>query len=45
MMETDNKQQKQILCQKVLPDAILSDTDVMAIRALNCLKNHDSCSG
>lgn len=40
VMETGYESAEQILCQKVLPDAILSDTDVMAIGALNCLKNH-----
>lgn len=39
-METGYESAEQILKSKTLPDAILSDTDIMAIGALNCLRNH-----
>ncbi|PWJ51962.1 LacI family DNA-binding transcriptional regulator [Faecalicatena contorta] len=39
-METGYESAEQILKSGTLPDAILSDTDVMAIGALNCLRDH-----
>lgn len=39
-METGYESAEQILKQDVLPDAILSDTDIMAVGALNCLRDH-----
>lgn len=39
-METGYESAEQILKQDTLPDAILSDTDIMAIGALNCLRDH-----
>lgn len=39
-METGYESAEQILKYDTLPDAILSDTDIMAIGALNCLRNH-----
>lgn len=39
-METGYESAEQILKSNIMPDAILSDTDIMAIGALNCLRNH-----
>lgn len=40
-IETGYDSAEQILNQEELPDAILSDTDIMAIGALDCLRNHN----
>lgn len=39
-MQTGYESAEQILKSGQLPDAILSDTDVMSIGVLNCLRNH-----
>lgn len=39
-LETGYESAEQILKRDSLPDAILSDTDIMAVGALNCLRNH-----
>ncbi|RHR32318.1 LacI family transcriptional regulator [Clostridium sp. AF19-22AC] len=40
-METGYESAGQILKCDTLPDAILSDTDIMAVGALNCLRDHN----
>ena len=39
-MQTGYESAELILKKDTLPDAILSDTDIMSIGALNCLRNH-----